>query len=286
MALRGEDSEERQLLVSPPPCGTTGRPATIVNIVPSTSTTSFVSSNCECGDGGARRKSSTNTCSVTLTDDASSGFVSQFSLEEEDVGARVQLREASASDGDSSLPESVRHRMRYLELLRRAREEDLSQLEETECLYRAKCRDKQGREVVVLIGKWFKLSQINLDKALLYLIKVLDEAVDNNYVVVYFHTRTNRENMPYLWWIREAYAALTYKYKKNLKAFYVVHPTVWSRMTCWWVSTLVTPAVKNKIHNVHSLKELEAVVDVKALSIPMFITEQDMVFNGLRFYQP
>ncbi len=57
-------------------------------------------------------------------------------------------------------------------------------------------------------------------------------------------------------------------------------------MACWWVSTFVTPAVKNKIRNIHALKELEEVIDVKALSIPMFITEQDMVFYGLRFYQP
>ena len=57
-------------------------------------------------------------------------------------------------------------------------------------------------------------------------------------------------------------------------------------MACWWVSTFVTPAVKNKIRNVHALKELEAELDLKALSIPMFIPEQDMVFNGLRFYQP
>ncbi len=57
--------------------------------------------------------------------------------------------------------------------------------------------------------------------------KVMDEAADGNYVVVYFHTRTSRDNVPHFWWIRDAYAALTYKYKKNLRAFYVVHPTVW-----------------------------------------------------------
>ncbi len=70
-----------------------------------------------------------------------------------------------------SLPESIRHRDRYLELLRRAREEDLSELEESGCLYRAPCRDRLGRAVVVLIGKWFR-PQGDLEKALLYLIKV------------------------------------------------------------------------------------------------------------------
>ncbi len=279
-AVNGEDNEGRRLLVSPP-CGP-GRPATLVDIVPSASSNSFISASYDCCDHRGKHEGRTST----VMDDASSGFVSQLSLEDEMVGSRVHLHRASNSDDGASLPESLEHRMRYLELLRRATEEDLSHLEETECLYRAKCRDKLGREVIVIIGKWFKLSQVNQDQALLYLIKVLDEAVDNNYVVVYFHARTSRENMPYFSWIRDAYTALTYKYKKNLKAFYVVHPTMWSRMTCWWVSTLVTPAVKNKIRNVHSLKELESVVDVKALSIPMFITEQDMVFNGLRFYRP
>ena len=48
----------------------------------------------------------------------------------------------------------------FEELLRRSREEDLSSIEETACLYRAAGYDKQGRAVIVFIGKWFRQSQV------------------------------------------------------------------------------------------------------------------------------
>ena len=70
------------------------------------------------------------------------------------------------------------------------------------------------------------------------------------------------------------------------QAFMVVHPTMWTKMTCWWFSTFMAPAIKNKIHNVRALQDLSALVDHKGLGMPMFITEQDMVFNGLRPFQP
>ena len=171
-------------------------------------------------------------------------------------------------------------------LSRRAQEEDLTSIEETSCIYRAG-KDKQGREVVVFIGKWFKPAQVDLEKALLYLIRLVGPAAETGeYVVVYFHTRTSRDNTPHYWWIKEVYNTLTYAYKKNLKAFYVVHPTMWAKLTCWWFSTFMAPAIKNKIHYVRALEELKASMDLKALSIPMFIEEQDMTFNGLRYYQP
>jgi hypothetical protein len=61
---------------------------------------------------------------------------------------------------------------------------------------------------------------------------------------------------------------------------------MWTKMTCWWFSTFMAPAIKNKIHNLQSLQDLSVVVDHKDLEMPMFITEQDMVFNGIRPYQP
>ena len=181
--------------------------------------------------------------------------------------------------------EGRRHRMRFEEMLRRSQEEDLSCMEDTGCVYRAGY-DKQGRAVIVFIGKWFKQSQISLEKAMLYLIRTVDPVADNDYIVLYFHTRTSRVKIPSYWWIKEVYNTLTYKYKKNLKAFYVVHPTLWTKMTCWWFSTFMAPAIKNKIFNVNALEELNAVVDHQELQMPMFITEQDMVFNGLRYYKP
>ena len=70
----------------------------------------------------------------------------------------------------------------------RAKEEDLTEIEQSGCLYQAGI-DKLGRPVIVFIGKWFKPDSVSLDMALLYLIRVLDPVVDKDYSVVYFCTR-------------------------------------------------------------------------------------------------
>ena len=70
----------------------------------------------------------------------------------------------------------------------RSKEEDLTEIEKSGCLYQAGI-DKQGRPVIVFIGKWFKPDSVNLDQALLYLIRVLNPVVDKDYSVVYFCTR-------------------------------------------------------------------------------------------------
>ncbi|QQP35350.1 Uncharacterized protein FKW44_023546 [Caligus rogercresseyi] len=99
-------------------------------------------------------------------------------------------------------------------------------------------------------------------------------------------SKTSRDNIPSYGWIKDVYNTLSYRYKKNLKAFYIVHPTLWTKLTCWWFSTFMAPAIKNKILNIHALSELSEQVNTKELDLPMFITEHDMSLNGLRFYEP
>lgn len=218
---------------------------------------------------------SPNRTSSIVTMDMDSCSIQSSSRAEEDLPTDIS---------DEVATEQL-HELRYNELLRRSYEEDLSSIEETNCVYKAGF-DKHGRTVIVFIGKWFKQSEISLDKALLYLIRLVHDVADHDYVVVYFHTRTSRDNIPSYWWIKEVYNTVTYKYKKHLKAFYIVHPTMWTKMTCWWFSTFMAPAIKNKIQNIPALEMLSSFVDQKEMSLPMFITEQDMVFNGIRYYKP
>ncbi len=216
----------------------------------------------------------------------SSDFSSEFECEERQLLVKSTSADSVSIKMDSGASSSESASETFEELVERALVEDLSDIEDTQCLYTAG-RDKQGRAVVVFIGKWFKQRQLDPDRALLYLIRTLRPIADEEYVVLYFHTRTDhRENVPSYRWIKGVYNTLDYKYKKHLKAFYVVHPTLWTKLTCWWFSTFMAPAIKSKIHNVHALEELNVVVDSKNLSIPMFVTEQDMIFNGIRYFQP
>ncbi|XP_030765517.1 protein GDAP2 homolog [Sitophilus oryzae] len=179
----------------------------------------------------------------------------------------------------------IQHQERYEKLLRRARSEDLTEVSGIGCLYQSGV-DRLGRPVVVFVGKWFPFNKINLDKALLYLIYLLDPIVKGDYVIAYFHTLTSSSNYPSFSWLREVYNVLPYKYKKNLKAFYVVHPTFWTKMMTWWFTTFMAPAIKQKVHSLPGVEYLYSVMSPDQLEIPAFITEYDMTINGLRYFQP
>ncbi|XP_056644503.1 protein GDAP2 homolog [Diorhabda sublineata] len=179
----------------------------------------------------------------------------------------------------------IQHQERYERLLRRAKTEDLTEVSGIGCLYQSGV-DRLGRPVVVFIGKWFPFNQINLDKALLYLITLLDPIVKGDYVIAYFHTLTSSNNYPSFTWLKEVYNVLPYKYKKNLKAFYIIHPTFWTKMMTWWFTTFMAPAIKQKVNSLPGVEYLYAVMSPDQLEIPAFITEHDMTINGIRYFQP
>ncbi|XP_048512891.1 uncharacterized protein LOC105690405 isoform X1 [Athalia rosae] len=179
----------------------------------------------------------------------------------------------------------MQHKERYERLLRRAKTEDLTEVSGIGCLYQSGV-DRHGRPVVIFVGKWFPFTKINLDKALLYLIQLLDPIVKGDYVIAYFHTLTTSNNYPGLHWLREVYNVLPYKYKKNLKQFYIIHPTFWTKMMTWWFTTFMAPAIKQKVHNLPGVEYLYEVMSPDQLEIPAYITEYDMTINGLRYYQP
>ncbi|XP_059615671.1 protein GDAP2 homolog isoform X1 [Phlebotomus argentipes] len=181
--------------------------------------------------------------------------------------------------------EGIEHQERYEKLLRRARTEDLSEVSGIGCLYQSGV-DRLGRPVVVFCGKWFPAQNVDLEKAMLYLIYLLDPIVKGDYVIAYFHTLTSSNNYPSLHWLRDVYSILPYKYKKNLKAFYIVHPTFWTKMMTWWFTTFMAPAIKAKVHSLPGVEHLYAAITRDQLEIPAYITEYDMTINGLHYFQP
>lgn len=67
-----------------------------------------------------------------------------------------------------------------------------------------------------------------------------------------------------------------HRYKKNLKAFYIVHPTFWTKMMTWWFTTFMAPAIKAKVHSLPGVEHLYAAITKDQLEIPAYITEYDM----------
>lgn len=181
-----------------------------------------------------------------------------------------------------SLTTEVQRKNKYERLLRKARLEDLRSIANLRCLYQSG-EDKFGRPVIVFIGQRFKAFQLDLEKAVLYLIHTLDSIVQKDYVVVYFHTLTGGDHHPSLAFIREVYRCLDYKYKKNLRAFYIVHPTFWSRLLTWWFTTFTASSIKNKVQSLGGIEYLYYLISPEQLDIPQFIMDYDYKINGAHY---
>jgi len=230
--------------------------------------------------------------SMTSFESNSSGGIGSCSLNSHSNS----IRHCSHSTSAVGLKEADVRRLKFEELTRRAMlDKNIDESEINNCMYIAGS-DRNGRPILVFIGKWFQSKNFATEKAVLYLIKILHSVVSKgqDYIVIYFHTKTTRDNVPSYAWIKDVYLTLGYEYKKRLKSFYVVHPTLWTKMTCWWLATFMAPAIKKKIVNIHALKELSStemsgegvglIEDDANLSLPMFIPEYDMTINGLRYY--
>lgn len=73
-----------------------------------------------------------------------------------------------------------------------------------------------------------------------YLTHTLDTFVEQDYSLIYFHYGLTSKNKPPLSWLWQAYKAFDRKYKKNLKALYLVHPTNFIRI----VWQIFKPAIR------------------------------------------
>lgn len=86
--------------------------------------------------------------------------------------------------------------------------------------------DAYGRNVIVISAcRLPPHKELNHPKFLRYLMHTLDQFVESDYTLVYFHHGLNSKNKPSLGWLWTAFRAFDRKYKKNLKALYLVHPT-------------------------------------------------------------
>lgn len=119
-------------------------------------------------------------------------------------------------------------------------EEDFSDLAEHEIIEMVG-DDSFGRKVITIYACRLPPS-VHLDhnRLLRYILHTLDQFVENDYVLVYFHHGLNSGNKPPIKWLWTAFKAFDRRYKKNLKNLYLVHPTNFIRI----VWQLFKPAIR------------------------------------------
>lgn len=77
-----------------------------------------------------------------------------------------------------------------------------------------------------------------------YLMLTLDQYVDIDYSLVYFHHGLTSSNKPPLSWLWGLYKVVDRRYKKNLKTCFIVHPTSFIRV----VYNFFKPIIRSEKH--------------------------------------
>ncbi|CAL8405305.1 unnamed protein product [Arctogadus glacialis] len=136
--------------------------------------------------------------------------------------------------------------------------------------------DNYGRKLVVFSSCCMPPShQLNHQRLLEYLKYTLDQYVEMDYTVVYFHYGLRSSNKPSIRWLRSAYAEFGRKYKKNLKALYVVHPTNFIRIVWNIFHPFISHKFGRKLTYVNYLAELREHVPYQQLVIPPDVLRHD-----------
>lgn len=136
--------------------------------------------------------------------------------------------------------------------------------------------DNYGRKLIVFSSCCLPPShQLNHRRLLEYLKFTLDQYVEMDYILIYFHYGLRSSNKPSLKWLREAYSEFDRKYKKNLKTLYVVHPTNFIRIVWNIFKPLISHKFGKKLTYVNYLAELREHVNYEQLFIPADVLRHD-----------
>ncbi|XP_061438374.1 rho GTPase-activating protein 8 isoform X3 [Rhineura floridana] len=136
--------------------------------------------------------------------------------------------------------------------------------------------DNLGRKVIVFSCCHLPPSyQLNHSRLLEYLKYTLDQYVENDYTVVYFHYGLNSKNKPSLSWLQSAYKEFDRKYKKNLKALYIVHPTNFIKIIWNIFKPLISHKFGKKVIYLNYLTDLRDHLKYDQLNIPQEVIRHD-----------
>ncbi|CAL9682655.1 unnamed protein product [Knipowitschia caucasica] len=147
--------------------------------------------------------------------------------------------------------------------------------------------DKYGRKLIVFSSCCLPPShQLDHHRLLQYLKFTLDQYVEMDYILVYFHYGLRSTNKPSLKWLRQTYNEFDRKYKKNLKALYVVHPTNFIRIVWNIFKPLISHKFGKKLTYVNYLAELKDYLNYEHLIIPDDVIKHDEKLRAAQKERP
>lgn len=179
----------------------------------------------------------------------------------------------------------LEHQRKYSQWVKRSRTEDFTEISKMGFLYNPGV-DKNGRPVVVFVGRYFPANAIDLNKAVSYFIHFMDSLASREYVMVYFHTLTTEDHQLDMGFLKDFYELLDQKYRRNMHALYVIHGNILQRIIAWFFLMINAASIKDKVHFLNGVQYLYDVINPDQLEIPPFVMEHDVQENGPNYHTP
>jgi Rho GTPase-activating protein 1 len=183
------------------------------------------------------------------------------------INKDVENASTEKTDGDNE---------RYKRLLEKAQTIDDRDLEAMNILT-IRGTDKEGRPIVVFTEEHVRKE--DLDRVLYYIVKKLDKVVEKNYVMIWCVNNSSSQNRPGFNWLLNVYRSLSRKYKKNLKSFYLIHPTFMFKVIIKCFRPFVSDKFWKKLHLCDRLSQLYVDIDKETLPLPPSILTYDFLLN-------
>ncbi|XP_017269258.1 protein prune homolog 2 isoform X3 [Kryptolebias marmoratus] len=115
-----------------------------------------------------------------------------------------------------------------------------------------------------------------MENLFLYVISTLELMVAEDYMIVYLNGATPRRRMPGFTWMKRCYQMIDRRLKKNLKMFFIVHPSWFVRTLLGITRPFISSKFSSKIRYVNSLKELGELIPMEYVHIPPSIIKLDL----------
>ncbi|KAG0021009.1 hypothetical protein BGZ80_003214 [Entomortierella chlamydospora] len=120
---------------------------------------------------------------------------------------------------------------------------------------------------------------VDYDTILRVVLSQLEQFVENDYTVVMFSGGARYR--PGWNWLFRAYGSLNRRFKKNLKALYVVHPSTWPRLILGTMNAVISPKFSAKVHYIDNLSQLARVVPLNQIKIPAAVYQHNLKFESV-----
>ncbi|KAF7200383.1 uncharacterized protein [Nothobranchius furzeri] len=114
-----------------------------------------------------------------------------------------------------------------------------------------------------------------MENLFLYVISTLELMVAEDYMIVYLNGATPRRRMPGFTWMKRCYQMIDRRLKKNLKMFFIVHPSWFVRTLLGITRPFISSKFSSKIKYVNSLRELGELIPMEYVHIPPSIIKVD-----------